>query len=90
VVDEAGLVAVLDWELVHAGNPVEDLGWLCTKAWPRGRGAAPGRHRRAVTARRRRRGAARFDDTEDRLADVLASGAAAKLAVANPRYLTDP
>ena len=33
VVDEAGLVAVLDWELLHAGNPVEDLGWLCTKAW---------------------------------------------------------
>jgi len=33
VVDEAGLVAVLDWELVHEGNPVEDLGWLCTKAW---------------------------------------------------------
>ena len=33
VVDEAGLVAVLDWELLHAGNPVEDLGWLCVKAW---------------------------------------------------------
>jgi len=33
VVDEAGLVAVLDWELLHRGDPVEDLGWLCTKAW---------------------------------------------------------
>jgi aminoglycoside phosphotransferase (APT) family kinase protein len=28
-----GLRAVLDWELVHAGDPLEDLGWLCTKAW---------------------------------------------------------
>jgi len=28
-----GLAAVLDWELAHVGDPVEDLGWLCTKAW---------------------------------------------------------
>lgn len=28
-----GLRAVLDWELVHAGNPAEDLGWFCVKAW---------------------------------------------------------
>ncbi|MBA4025069.1 MAG: phosphotransferase family protein [Gordonia sp.] len=25
--------AVLDWELVHSGDPMEDLGWLCAKAW---------------------------------------------------------
>jgi len=31
--DEQGLVAVLDWELAHVGDPVEDLGWLCVKAW---------------------------------------------------------
>jgi hypothetical protein len=24
---------VLDWELTHAGDPVEDLGWLCVPAW---------------------------------------------------------
>lgn len=28
-----GLRAVLDWELVHAGDPIEDLGWLCVRAW---------------------------------------------------------
>jgi aminoglycoside phosphotransferase (APT) family kinase protein len=28
-----GLAAVLDWELAHVGDPLEDLGWLCTKAW---------------------------------------------------------
>ena len=33
IVDETGLRAVLDWELVHAGDPLEDLGWLCTTAW---------------------------------------------------------
>lgn len=33
LVDETGLVGVLDWELVHLGDPVEDLGWLCVPAW---------------------------------------------------------
>lgn len=28
-----GVLGVLDWELVHAGDPMEDLGWLCGKAW---------------------------------------------------------
>ncbi|MBN1092198.1 phosphotransferase family protein [Blastococcus sp. TML/M2B] len=28
-----GLAAVLDWELVHIGDPLEDLGWLCAKVW---------------------------------------------------------
>ena len=28
-----GLSAVLDWELAHAGDPVEDLGWVCVRAW---------------------------------------------------------
>jgi aminoglycoside phosphotransferase (APT) family kinase protein len=33
VVDEDGLVAVLDWELMHAGDPIEDLGWMCIRSW---------------------------------------------------------
>ena len=33
LVDEHGIAAVLDWELVHLGDPVEDLGWLCVPAW---------------------------------------------------------
>lgn len=28
-----GLVAVLDWELAHLGDPHEDLGWLCCNSW---------------------------------------------------------
>ncbi len=33
IVDEHGLAAVIDWELAHVGDPMEDLGWLCVKAW---------------------------------------------------------
>ncbi len=24
---------MLDWELAHVGDPLEDLGWLCVKSW---------------------------------------------------------
>ncbi len=33
IVDESGLAAVLDWELVHIGDPYEDLAWFCIRAW---------------------------------------------------------
>lgn len=33
LISDEGLAAVLDWELAHAGDPMEDLGWLCVKAW---------------------------------------------------------
>jgi aminoglycoside phosphotransferase (APT) family kinase protein len=33
VVGAEGIRAVLDWELAHLGDPVEDLGWLCVKSW---------------------------------------------------------
>jgi len=33
IIGEDGVRAVLDWELVHAGDPLEDLGWLCARAW---------------------------------------------------------
>jgi aminoglycoside phosphotransferase (APT) family kinase protein len=28
-----GLRALLDWELAHLGDPMEDLGWFCVRAW---------------------------------------------------------
>ena len=28
-----GTRAILDWELAHIGDPVEDLGWLCVRSW---------------------------------------------------------
>jgi aminoglycoside phosphotransferase (APT) family kinase protein len=33
IVGPDGLRAVLDWELAHLGDPVEDLGWFCVRAW---------------------------------------------------------
>ncbi len=28
-----GVRAVLDWEIVHVGDPAADLGWLCVNSW---------------------------------------------------------
>jgi aminoglycoside phosphotransferase (APT) family kinase protein len=33
IVGEEGLRAVLDWEIAHLGDPVEDLGWICVSSW---------------------------------------------------------
>lgn len=33
LVHEAALSAVLDWELAHWGQPLADMGWLCTRFW---------------------------------------------------------
>lgn len=41
MVDDQGLAAVLDWELSHRGDPMEDLGWLCIRSWRFGRPDLP-------------------------------------------------
>jgi aminoglycoside phosphotransferase (APT) family kinase protein len=33
IVGPEGLRAVLDWEVVHLGDPMEDLGWICVPSW---------------------------------------------------------
>jgi aminoglycoside phosphotransferase (APT) family kinase protein len=33
IVGPDGIRAVLDWELVHRGDPMQDLGYLCVRAW---------------------------------------------------------
>ena len=40
MVDATGVVAVLDWEVAHIGDPMRDLGWICTNSWRFG-GAGP-------------------------------------------------
>jgi aminoglycoside phosphotransferase (APT) family kinase protein len=41
IVDERGLAAVIDWELAHLGDPVEDIGWLCIRSWRFGNDSLP-------------------------------------------------
>jgi aminoglycoside phosphotransferase (APT) family kinase protein len=31
--DQSGITGVLDWEMAHAGDPIEDLGWVVMKSW---------------------------------------------------------
>jgi aminoglycoside phosphotransferase (APT) family kinase protein len=60
IVGPEGLRAVLDWELTHLGNPAEDLGWLCVKAWRFGAArpvAGLGRREELLTAYREAGGA---------------------------------
>ncbi|MFU8814349.1 MAG: phosphotransferase family protein [Pseudomonadales bacterium] len=33
MVNEQGINAVLDWEVAHIGDPMRDLGWICTNSW---------------------------------------------------------
>ena len=33
VAPKKGVVAILDWELAHIGDPMEDLGWPCVPSW---------------------------------------------------------
>jgi aminoglycoside phosphotransferase (APT) family kinase protein len=41
IVGADGLRAVLDWELCHIGDPMQDLAWLCLSPWRFGRIDAP-------------------------------------------------
>jgi len=41
IVGEDGLRAVLDWELCHLGDPMEDLGWICVNSWRFGESQNP-------------------------------------------------
>ena len=33
IIGSDGVRAVLDWELAHIGDPMEDLGWICVNSW---------------------------------------------------------
>lgn len=41
MVSADGVMAVLDWEIAHIGDPMRDLGWLCTNSWRFGRSDLP-------------------------------------------------
>lgn len=33
IVGPEGIRSILDWELSHLGDPIEDLGWVCVRSW---------------------------------------------------------
>ena len=33
IVNAEGLQSIIDWELAHIGNPLQDLGWVCGNSW---------------------------------------------------------
>lgn len=41
MIQPTGLTAVLDWELCHVGDPLQDLAWLCLPPWRFGQLDAP-------------------------------------------------
>ena len=51
VVDEDGLVGVLDWEFAHLDDPVRDLAFALVRAWRFGVPRAAARRRSATSSR---------------------------------------
>jgi aminoglycoside phosphotransferase (APT) family kinase protein len=75
VAPDAGLAAVLDWELCHVGDPGEDVGWVLIRFWrcvdhPGIRGLGP--RERFLDAYRRASGRA-FDGERLRYWEVFAN-----------------
>jgi len=33
IIGSDGVRAVLDWEIAHTGDPMEDMGWICVNSW---------------------------------------------------------
>jgi aminoglycoside phosphotransferase (APT) family kinase protein len=40
--DDRQINAILDWEMAHLGDPMEDIGWLCLRSWRHGTQLAGG------------------------------------------------
>ncbi|MFM7616900.1 MAG: phosphotransferase family protein [Actinomycetes bacterium] len=59
IVGPEGIRSVLDWELSHLGDPIEDLGWVCVRSW-----------RFGVDDRR----VGGFGDLDDLIASYVAAG----------------
>lgn len=69
-----GVRSILDWELAHIGDPVEDLGWLCVRAWRFGNDAKPVGGigaREALLAAYERAGGGRIDPAHMRFWEVF-------------------
>lgn len=73
MIDANGLVAALDWELAHIGDPAEDMGWICTPSWRFSEFQNP---------------VGGFGEVEDMLAGYRAAGGAPAIDEARVRFWT--
>jgi aminoglycoside phosphotransferase (APT) family kinase protein len=87
-----GVRAVLDWELAHIGDPAEDLGWLCVRAWRFGSDHLPvggiGK-REALFAAYERAGGAPVDPARVRFWEVFGNLKWAVICIAQARTHLD-
>jgi len=84
--DEAGrITAILDWEVAHLGDPMEDLGWASMKFW-RGDGLAVGLlPRNELLHRYEQEGGDPVDDKRVFFYEVLGNAKMAAIALTGAR-----
>jgi aminoglycoside phosphotransferase (APT) family kinase protein len=86
-----GLRAVLDWELTRIGDPMEDLGWLCVRAWRFGAPAPVGGlcERERLFAAYERAGGVPVDAAAVRWWEVLGNFKWATICIMQARSVLD-
>ena len=86
-----GLRAVLDWELTRIGDPMEDLGWLCVRAWRFGAPAPVGGlcERERLFAAYERAGGVHVDAAAVRWWEVLGNFKWATICIMQARSVLD-
>ena len=86
-----GLRTVLDWELTRIGDPMEDLGWLCVRAWRFGAPAPVGGlcERERLFAAYERAGGVRVEAAAVRWWEVLGNFKWATICIMQARSVLD-
>jgi len=86
-----GLRAVIDWELPHVGDPMEDIGWLCVRSWRFGAPAPVGGlcDRERFFAAYERAGGVRVDPAAVRWWEVLGNFKWATICIMQARSVLD-
>lgn len=90
LVEGGRIAAILDWEMVHLGDPMEDLGWACMALW---RGESPYMchllERERLYARYQELSGRRVDPERVRFYEVLATVKMAAIMLTGLRAFRD-
>ncbi len=87
--DDGTVTAMLDWEMVHLGDPMEDLGWACMPFWS-GRGLVVGLTTRAdFLARYERTSGIPVDEQHVFFYEILGTVKMAVIALTGVRTFVD-